>query len=68
MSVVTSSTIPSSVLKKKHNAISYHKVRECIASGTMRLAHEPTGSNLSDMLTKCLSGPQHKFLISHILF
>jgi hypothetical protein len=68
MSVVTSATIPSSVLKKKHNAISYHKVRESIASGAMRIAHEPTGSNLADTLTKCLPGPQHKFLVRHILY
>jgi hypothetical protein len=28
MSVVLNTAVPSSVLKKKHNAISYHRVRE----------------------------------------
>jgi hypothetical protein len=67
MSVVMSSTIPGSVLKKKHNAVSYHKVRETIAAKAMRVRHEPTGSNLADILSKCLDGPAHRRLISHIL-
>jgi hypothetical protein len=32
MSVVLNTTVPSSVLKKKHNAIAYHRVREAICS------------------------------------
>ena len=32
LSVVLNTTIPSSVLKKKHNAIAYHRVREAAAS------------------------------------
>jgi hypothetical protein len=32
MSVVLNTTVPSSVLKKKHNAIAYHRVREAIAA------------------------------------
>jgi len=31
-SVVTSSTIPHSKLNKRHNALSYHRVREAIAA------------------------------------
>ena len=31
-SVVLNTTIPSSALKKKHNAIAYHRVREAIAA------------------------------------
>ena len=63
-----SSTIPSSVLKKKHNAIAYRKVRETIAAGAMRLLHENTDSNLADLLSKILPGPRHQFLAGHILF
>jgi hypothetical protein len=36
MSVVLSTTIPSSVLKKKHNAITYDRVKETIAAKIMR--------------------------------
>jgi hypothetical protein len=69
MSVVMSSTIPGSVLKmKKHtNAVSYHKVRETIAAKAMQVRHEPTGSNLADVLSKCFDGPAHQRLISHLL-
>jgi hypothetical protein len=38
MSVVLNTTVPSSVLKKKHNAIAYHRVREAIAERIMRFA------------------------------
>jgi hypothetical protein len=67
-SVVINSTIPSSMLKKKHNSISYHKVRECIAAGTLRVAKEPTETNLADILTKPLAGPRFKYLIKKILW
>ena len=67
MSVVLSSTIPGSVLKKKHTAVSYFMVRETIAAKAMRVRHEPTGSNLADILSKCLDGPAHRRLISHVL-
>ena len=66
-SVVQSSTIPASVLKKKHNAVSFHKVRETIAPGAMRISHEGTDSNLADLLSKQLAGPRHHLLSSHIL-
>ena len=66
LNLVMSSTIPASVLKK-NNAVSYHKVRETIAAKAMRVRHEPTGSNLADILSKCLDGPGHRRLISHIL-
>ena len=67
-SVVINSTVPSSMLKKKHNSISYHKVRESIAAGTLRIAKEPTETNLADILTKPLAGPWFKKLISNILW
>ena len=34
-SVVTSSTIPQSTLKKRHNMLSYHRVREAMAGKTL---------------------------------
>jgi hypothetical protein len=38
ISVVLNTTVPSSVLKKQHNTIAYHRVREAIASRIMRFA------------------------------
>jgi hypothetical protein len=37
MSAVLNTTVPSSVLKKKHNSIAYHCVREAIAARIIRL-------------------------------
>jgi hypothetical protein len=41
MSVVLNTTIPSSSLKKKHLACSYHRVREAIAGGFVNYGHSP---------------------------
>ena len=40
--VVTSSTIPHSLLNKRWNAISYHKVREAVAGGFIHFEHIST--------------------------
>ena len=56
MSVVTNSSVPESTLKKKSNSIAYHYVRSKIAAGIGRVAYEPTGTNLADMLTKIAKG------------
>jgi hypothetical protein len=66
-SVVLSSTIPGSILKKKHNAIAYHKVRETIACGIMQLHYVSTEWNLADILTKILPGPKFKKIVKCIL-
>jgi hypothetical protein len=52
--VVQSATLPESTLTKKHNAIAYHRVREAVASGMIRVAKEDTKTNLADPLTKQL--------------
>jgi Leucine Rich repeat len=39
MSVVLNTSVPSSVLKKKNNAIAYHCVQEAIAAKVMRFAY-----------------------------
>jgi hypothetical protein len=66
--VVINCTIPESTLKKKHYAIAYHKVREAVAQGTIRIAKEDTKTNLADILTKPLPGPRMKELLYHILY
>jgi hypothetical protein len=68
MSVVINTTIPSSQLKKKHNAIAYHRVRESIAANIVRFAHIPSATNLADCLTKPLSNETFNRLVSQVLF
>ena len=47
-SVVINSTIPSSTLKKRWNALSYHRVRESAASGIVNVVHMPGEYNPAD--------------------
>ena len=52
MSVIISTTLPSSGLKKKHLSCNCHKVREAIAGGFIIFGHIDSKDNQSDMLTK----------------
>ena len=45
---------PESVLKKKHHRIAYHLCREAVAVSAIRIAKEPTATNLSDLFTNML--------------
>ncbi len=67
-SVAANATTPTSTLKKKHNSIAYHRVREAVAAGLLRIAKVPTSENLADLLTKPLSAANLKPLIQHILW
>ena len=51
-SVVTNSSVPASVLNKRHNAICYHRVREAQAAGTIRVGWIEGKFNLADLFTK----------------
>jgi hypothetical protein len=65
-SMIHSTTVPSSILKKKHNAIGYHRVREAIAGRIVEVVHVPTEANLADILTKALPGIVHHRLLKHM--
>jgi hypothetical protein len=67
-SVVTCTTRPESTLKKKHNAINYHRCREAIAAGHIRVAWIDTKYNLADALTKVTVGERRQYLFSRILW
>jgi len=67
-SVVINATIPTSSLKKNHNAIAYHRVREAIASGIIRVAKVKSEENLADTFTKPLPGHKLRYLINRILW
>ena len=68
MSVVLNTTVPSSVLKKKHCSINYHCVRETIAAKIMQFAHINSEQNLSDLMTKSLGGKPFYQLVKALLF
>ena len=68
MSVVLNTTVPSSQLKKKHNAIAYHRVREAIAANIVTLHHIPSHANIADVLTKPLPVNTFQTLVDPVLF
>ena len=57
-SVVTSATIPHSGLNKRHNALSYHRVREAIAAKILAFFHIKGLSNPADILSKHCGGQE----------
>lgn len=56
MGVIQNSTIPDSLLKKKHVAIAYHKTREAAAAGIVHPIKVSSKNNFADILTKAVTG------------
>jgi hypothetical protein len=50
-------------LKKKHNAIAYHLVREAVAARIMKFAYIKSEENVSDVLMKPLSNEGFHYLL-----
>jgi hypothetical protein len=67
-SVITSSTIPHSSLNKRHNALSYHRVREAIAAGVLFFLRIDGKENIADVLIKFLARGALVDLIEPLLF
>ena len=67
MSVVNSGTKPDCRLKKKHNLIAFHKIREAVASGEILIYYERSNTNVADLLTKVLSFERRNALIFPLL-
>ena len=65
--VCKNSSIAASTLKKKHNSIAYHKVRESIAAGIVNIFKENGETNLADILTKALGKEKRIFMRSRIM-
>ena len=57
-SVVKNTTRPESPMKKKHNSVAYHKARESVASGAIRIAKVDGEHDVADLFTKLLAGPR----------
>jgi hypothetical protein len=67
-SIFKNSTIPSSTLQRKHNAICYHCVRESVKEGILHIAYIPSGENLVDSLTKILGATKLKDFCSKLSY
>jgi len=67
-SVVINTTIPSSMLKKKHNAIAYHRIREAVAANIIRFGHLPGDYNYADVMTKPLNKNSFHSIVQPLFF
>ena len=61
--VTNNTTIHESTLKKKHHYISYHRCREAVAAGTVRIAKQGTEKNLFNFFTNILTAGRKEFLL-----
>ena len=66
-SVIINTTNPSSTLKKKHNALAYHRTREAIAAGIIDFRFVRSEENYADLLTKALSPRNFQILMKQLL-
>jgi hypothetical protein len=66
-SVLANTTAPSSTLKKKSNAITYHFVSEECARDEWRTTYINTNDNVADLLTKPLAGPKRSKFVGMLL-
>ena len=57
-----------SKLKRKHNSICFHLVREEVAAGKMVVFKVDGRENLADLLTKSVPGHKRKYLRLKIMF
>ena len=66
---VYSNTVePDSTLKKRHHSIAYHRCREAVAAGTVRIAKQHTEKNLADLFTKILPPDRRRFLLERFTY
>jgi hypothetical protein len=67
-SVIASSTVPHSPLKKRHQALSYHFTREAIASDALDYQHIPGEVNGADIVSKHWGYSQVWPMLQAVLF
>ena len=66
--VYKNTVLPESTLKKKHHSIAYHRCRQAVAAGVMRVAKQGTDKNLADLFTKVLSVARRTFLLERFSY
>ena len=67
LGVIQNATIRDSLLKKKHVAISYHKVREAAACGIVHPTKIDGKYNYADVLTKAQTNKIFSKLVGEVM-
>ena len=68
MSVLLNTSVPSSMLKKRHHGIAYHRVREAIAAKIVAFRFIESSRNYADLMTKPLPNKAHHELCSGLIY
>jgi hypothetical protein len=68
MSVVTKSSKPESIMKKKSNSVCYHAVREAVVMREALAAHIGIAYNLADLFTKAMYGQALHSLVGRLMY
>ena len=68
LGVIQNATLKESLLKKKHTAINYHKVREATAAGIVHPVKIHTTNNFADVLTKSLPRKAFANLTGRVIY
>jgi len=68
LAVIFNTQFPSSNLKKKHNAVAYHRCREVMAAKIARSGYVNTKYNLSDIMTKPKGPMDYSRLLGTIMY
>lgn len=66
--VFKNTSIPESVLNKKHHLVAYHACRQCVAAGVIRVAKEDTLTNLADLFTKVMGRTARERLMDLFMY
>lgn len=66
--VYNNSVMPESFLRKKHHSIAYHRCREAVAAGTIKVSKEGTEKNLADLFTKVMTSNRRDFLLERFTY
>lgn len=67
-SVVLNTMLPTSMLKKEHDACTYQCVGEGIAAGIVKFTYIPSEENFADILIKSLLSEEFHALVKSLLF
>jgi hypothetical protein len=68
LAVINSATMPSGKLQKRHNILSYHRVREAQAAGFTQFIHIDGKQNPADILTKHTSSREWYEVMKPLIF
>ena len=56
LGVIQNASMPEATMQKKHTAISFHRVRECVAAGVIAPYQIDGKDNFADIFTKPVDG------------